>query len=246
MAGDRRVRILERVNDDSSRRQPVPSLPIDDAIDTPPTRVVIVDDHDTVAYGLRALIEDEPGIEVVAIVRSCADAIAQAERLRPDVMLIDYRLPDGAGTDAVRTIRAMPSPPAVVMITADADRRVLAEALKAGCSGFVSKQADRDDIVASIRAAATDDSYFTRDVLKHLAHLRRFDQVDSVELGEREIEVLQLTADGLAPDEIATVLFLSPHTVKNHLRHAMTKLDAHTKLEAVVKAVRARLISIDH
>ena len=214
---------------------------------TPPEaiRVVIVDDHDTVAYGLRALIEDELGIDVVAIVGSAAEAIAVAERLRPDVMLVDYRLPDGTGSDAARTIRSLPSPPAIVMITADADRRVLAQALNAGCSGFVSKHADRDDIVASIRAAAADDSYFTRDVLKHLAHLRRFDQVDAVELGEREIEVLQLTADGLSPEQIATLLFLSPHTVKNHLRHAMSKLDAHSKLDAVVKAVRARLISID-
>ena len=208
-------------------------------------RVVIVDDHDTVGLGLRALIDDEPDISVVAIARSVAQAVAEARRLRPDVMLIDYRLPDGTGADAARTIRGFETPPAIVMITADADRRVLSQALDAGCAGFVSKHADRADILAAIRAAAADDSYFTRDVLKHLAHLRRFDQVDDVELGDREIEVLQLTADGFSPDEIAGMLFLSPHTVKNHLRHTMAKLHAHTKLDAVVKAVRARLISID-
>ena len=213
--------------------------------DTEPIRVVVVDDHDTVSLGLKALIETEPDIDVVSIVGSCADALVQAERRRPDVMLIDYRLPDGTGAEAARTIRALDDAPAIVMITSAADRRVLAQALDAGCAGFVSKHADRTDILSAIRAAAADDSYFTRDVLKHLAHLRRFDQVDQADLGDREIEVLQLTADGFSPDEIAGMLFLSPHTVKNHLRHAMAKLHAHTKLDAVVKAVRARLISID-
>jgi DNA-binding NarL/FixJ family response regulator len=225
---------------------PLRSEDVDDETATPAEiRVVIVDDHDTVGLGLRALIEDEADITVVSIAKSVAEAVQAAERHRPDVMLIDYRLPDGTGAEATRTIRGLDRAPAVVMITADADRRVLAQALDAGCSGFVSKHADRADILAAIRAAADDDSYFTRDVLKHLAHLRRFDQVDDVELGEREIEVLQLTADGMSPDEIAGALFLSPHTVKNHLRHAMAKLHAHTKLDAVVKAVRARLISID-
>lgn len=214
--------------------------------DPPPIRVVIVDDHDSVGLGLQALIGDESGIEVVEVVGTCADAVLRAERSRPDVMLMDYRLPDGTGADAAREIRALDDPPAIIMITVDANRRVLAQALDAGCAGFVSKHADRDDIIAAVRAAAADDSYFTRDVLKHLAHLRRFDQADGVELGDREIEVLQLTADGLSPDDIATVLFLSPHTVKNHLRHAMTKLQVHTKLDAVVSAIRARLISIDH
>jgi DNA-binding NarL/FixJ family response regulator len=109
----------------------------------------------------------------------------------------------------------------------------------------VSKNADRADLVAAITAAADNDSYFTRDVLKHLMHLRRFEQVDNEELSDREVEVLQLSADGSSPEEIAAQLYLSAHTVKNHLRHAMAKLDAHTKLEAVVKALRARLISIE-
>ena len=237
---------MQQHRDDPAR---VPSADVSTGVDIesqpPAIRVVIVDDHDTVGLGLRALIDDEPDIDVVAIARSVAESVQVAERERPDVMLIDYRLPDGTGAEAARTIRAFDTPPAIVMITADADRRVLSQALDAGCSGFVSKHADRDDIVASIRAAAADDSYFTRDVLKHLAHLRRFDQVDEVELGGREVEVLQLTADGFSPEEIAGLLFLSPHTVKNHLRHAMAKLHAHTKLDAVVKAVRARLISID-
>ena len=207
--------------------------------------VLIVDDHEAVGLGLQALIGDEPGVTVVAIAGSVAEALAAIERHGPDVALVDYRLPDGTGVDLAEQLAGMPDPPAVVIITAASDRRTLAEALDAGCQGFVSKNADRDDILAAIRAAHDDDSYFTRDMLSHLAHLRRFDQVDTHQLAPREIEVLQLTADGLSPQEIADRLCLSPHTVKNHLRHAMAKLDSHTKLDAVIAAIRLRLISIE-
>lgn len=211
----------------------------------PPVDVLIVDDHETVGLGLKALLEEEPSIRVVGLAGSVADAGQAVERLGPDVVLVDYRLPDGTGADLARQLTSGDDAPAVVMITAAADRRTLAVALEAGCAGFVSKNADRDDLIAAIRAAHEDDSYFTRDMLKHLAHLRRFEQVDLEELVPREVEVLQLTADGLSPDEIADELCLSPHTVKNHIRHAMAKLDSHTKLDAVVKAIRLRLISID-
>jgi two-component system, NarL family, response regulator DevR len=210
-----------------------------------PIRVVIVDDHETVRLGLRALIEDEPDIDVVALAADAAEAVDVARRVRPDVMVIDYRLPDGSGADATRQVRGLDPAPGVVMITAAADRRVLGQALDAGCSAFLSKNADRTDVLTAIRATAAHDSYFTRDVLKHLSHLHHFAGADAADLGNREIEVLQLTADGLSPEQIAENLHLSPHTVKNHLRHAMAKLDAHTKLDAVVKAVRARLISLD-
>ena len=209
------------------------------------TRVLIVDDHDVVAQGLGALIEDEPDIEVVGRAGSVADAVGLAAREFPTVVLMDYRLPDGSGADAARKIREMEAPPAIIMVTSVADRRVLGEALQAGCIGFVSKNADKADLVAAVRSAANDDSYFTRDMLKHLVHLRRFDKVDTPDLTSRECEVLQLTTNGLNTEEIAVRLFLSEHTVKNHIRHAMAKLDAHTKLDAVVKAVRTRMISID-
>jgi len=207
--------------------------------------VVIVDDHDVVALGLKALLEDESDITVVSIERTAEAAIAAAATHAPDVMLMDYRLPDGNGVEATAEIRGLDNPPQVVMITAVADRRVLGQALDAGCMGFVSKNADKDDLVRAIRAAADNDSYFTHDMLKHLVNLRRFDQVDGGALSDRECEVLQLTANGSSPAEIAAALFLSSHTVKNHLRNAMAKLDAHTKLDAVVKAVRARMITID-
>ena len=207
--------------------------------------VMIVDDHEVVASGLRALLDDEPDIRVVDVAATIAAAVDTAVRDRPDVVLMDYRLPDGTGAEAAERIRALPDPPAVVMVTSVADRRVLGQALDAGCCGFVSKHAPADDLVGAVRAANEHEAYFTRDVLKHLVHLRRFERLDAEELSDRECEVLQLTADGRSPDEIAAELHLSAHTVKNHLRHAMAKLDTHTKLDAVVAAVRSRLISID-
>lgn len=212
---------------------------------TEPIRVVIVDDHDVVALGLKALLEDEPDIAVVSIERTARDAVTAATKYSPDVVLMDYRLPDGSGADATTTICKIDNAPRVVMITAVADRTVLGKALDAGCTGFVSKNADRADLVGAVRAAAGNDSYFTHDMLKHLVSLRRFDQVEGAALSGRECEVLQLTAHGKSPAQIAADLHLSGHTVKNHLRNAMAKLDAHTKLDAVVKAARARIISID-
>ena len=223
----------------------MPAAPGTANADKPSVNVLIVEDHEMVALGLAALIEDEADVKVCASVRTVKDAIETASRLRPDVVLMDYRLPDGTGVEAASEISRLSDPPGVVMITSVVDRRVLNQALDAGCCGFVSKNADRRDLVDAVHAGANHDSYFTRDVLKHLVHLKRFDAVEREELSQREIEVLQATANGQSPDEIAAELFLSAHTVKNHLRHAMSKLDAHTKLEAVVSAIRARIISID-
>ena len=212
---------------------------------TSPITVLIVDDHEVVALGLRALLDDDDRIEVIGTATTGAEAVAIVAERRPDVVLMDYRLPDGTGAETARTLRDTGADTNVVMITSVADRRVLSQALDAGCCGFLSKNSDRADLVDAITRAARGESYFTRDVLKHLVHLRRFDEVGQSELSDREVEVLQLTADGCSSDEIAERLHLSAHTVKNHLRHAMNKLDAHTKLEAVVTALRARLISID-
>lgn len=208
-------------------------------------RIVIVDDHEVVALGLKALLSDEDDFDVVGTATTVTEAQVLMNDLAPDVALVDYRLPDGSGIDLITTLRAAAEPPGIVMVTAAADRRVLAQALDAGCLGFLSKNADRSDLVASVRAAARGESHFTPDVVRHLSHLRRFEQFDSDDLSQRECEVLQLSAHGRSPEQIAEELFLSLHTVRNHIRNAMNKLQAHSKLEAVVKAARLRLITLD-
>ena len=122
------------------------------------------------------------------------------------------------------------------MVTSVPDRHTLAQALDAGCSGFVSKTADRHELVAAVRAAADDDSYFTQDVLRHLVSLRHHEQLKGSELSDREVEVLQMTAEGLTADQISERLFLSSHTVKNHLRSIYGKLGVHNRTQAVAHA----------
>ena len=208
-------------------------------------RIVIVDDHAVVALGLKALLSEEEDFRVVGTATTVAEAQVVLADLRPDVVLVDYRLPDGSGIDVVRALRSTPDPPGVVMVTAAADKRVLSQALDAGCLGFLSKSADQSDLFASIRAAAIGESHFTAEVVRHLSNVRRFEQFDTEELSQRECEVLQLSAFGKSPEDIAAELFLSLHTVRNHIRNAMTKLQAHSKLDAVVKAARLRIISLD-
>ena len=208
-------------------------------------RIVIVDDHEVVALGLKALLSEEVDFDVVGTATTVAKAQAVVTEMEPHVVLVDYRLPDGSGIDVVSALRATPEPPGVVMVTAAADKRVLSQALDAGCLGFLSKNADHADLVASVRAAAKGESHFTPDVVRHLSNVRRFEQFDTDELSQRECEVLQLSAIGKSPEEIAAELFLSLHTVRNHIRNSMTKLQAHSKLEAVVKAARLRIITLD-
>lgn len=210
-----------------------------------PIRIVIVDDHDVVALGLKALLSDEPDFEVVATANSVEHARSVVEEMKPDVVLVDYRLPDGSGVDLIKSLRSASQPVGLVMVTAVADRGVMSRALDAGVLGFLSKNADRADLIASVRAAAKGESHFTAEVVRHLSNLKRFDQFDSDELSERECEVLQLSASGKTPEEIAAELYLSLHTVRNHIRNAMNKLQAHTKLEAVIKAARLRLVTLD-
>ncbi len=205
--------------------------------------VLIVDDHTIVAGGMAALLDDA-GIDVLGTASSKADALAQLTATTPDVVLVDYRLPDGNGIDLVRAAKSQTSAH-FVMVTAAADRRVVAKALEVGCIGFLSKNAAPAEIETAVRGAARGESVFTSDVIGHLRHLERFEIFDAEELSDREAEVLELSAQGRSPEEIAAELYLSVHTVRNHIRNAMTKLQAHTKLEAVVKAVRLRLISID-
>lgn len=214
-------------------------------MNTDEIRIVIIDDHEVVALGLKALLSDEDDLSVVGTATTVQQAQKVLAEFSPDVALVDYRLPDGSGIDVITALRTVENPPGVVMVTAAADRRVMSQALDAGCLGFLSKNADHADLVASVRAAARGESHFTPDVVRHLSNLQRFEQFDADDLSDREAEVLQLSAHGKSPEDIASELFLSLHTVRNHIRNAMNKLQAHSKLEAVVKAARLRLITID-
>ena len=200
-----------------------------------------------VAQGLVALFADEDGVEVVGASRTSAEAVRAAAHSQPDVVLMDYGLPDGDGVEATRQVLAVSPDSKVVIFTGSVGDDVLVDALDAGAIGLVHKSAPIADLVSAVRAAAVGDAYVPAELLLRLVR-RRSDaalvEAPSNDVTARELEVLQDAADGLSLAEIAGRLDLSVHTVRNHVRRAMAKLGVHTKLDAVVAAARLGLIRI--
>lgn len=207
-------------------------------------RVLVCDDHKIVADGLAALL-GAGGTSVVAVVGTVADAVERSAALRPDVVLMDYELPDGNGVEATRAIKAAVPEANVVMLTSFADESVLVAAIEAGCCGFLTKHKSAQDVVAAVRLAAAGEALISPDMLvRLLPRLRRSTQEHKLgsDLTVREREVLGLLADGLSSESIAGRLYLSSNTVRNHVQAVLTKLGAHSRLEAVSIAARAGLL----
>lgn len=207
----------------------------------PTVRVVLVEDHDMVREAMVAALAVYTDVEVVAAGASLAEGRELIDALDPDVVVTDLRLEDGDGTELVAAAARRPLPPPVLLITGTDDHRGVEEAIGTGCAGFVSKAQGFDRLVDAIRVVAAGGAVFPADLLG--ATLRP-EPDDPERLSERELEVLQLLAEARTVDEIAEALFISPHTVRNHVRQVLTKLGAHSQLEAVVIAARRRLVII--
>lgn len=209
-------------------------------------RVLIVDDHQMMAEGVRAALESEPDIEVVAMAGTAADAVARAEETLPDVVLMDFRLPDRDGSQATLDVRAAVPGVAVVMLTGFGDDATLTRAIDAGCAGFVHKTADIDTVVDAVRRARAGEPVFSaEDLSKLVRHLRGDTAPVGGDLTARELEVLQLLAEGVTTDALAERLYISKHTARSHVRNILAKLGAHSKLEAVAIAARAGIVTLD-
>jgi DNA-binding NarL/FixJ family response regulator len=214
-------------------------------------RVLLVDDQQLVRTGFRMILADEPDIEVVGEAPDGKAGIDAARRLRPDVIVMDIRMPVLDGVEATRRLVADPSIAARVLVltTFDADEFVL-EALRAGASGFLLKDVAPDDFAAAIRTVAAGDALLAPSVTRRL--LDRFrDRLPGPpdarherlrELTERELEVLRLVARGLSNREIADQLVLAEPTVKTHVSHVLLKLDLRDRAQAVVLAYEAGLV----
>jgi DNA-binding NarL/FixJ family response regulator len=162
------------------------------------------------------------------------------------VLLLDYRLPDGDGaTAATEILRRWPSTK-VVMLSAAGGDELLARSIEAGCSGFLPKDRSGHEVVSAVRAAYRGESLIPTSVLVGLLdRLRRAPQGKAGDLTQREFEVLRLLAKGMSTEGISSLLFLSEHTVRNHVRNILAKLGAHSKLEAVAVAARDGIISLE-
>jgi len=222
-----------------------------------PIRVLVVDDQDLVRGGFKAILGTYEGIEIVGEARNGADAVQEAQRLKPDVVLMDIRMPEMNGIEATRAITSNPllaKTRVLVLTTFDVDEYVY-DALGAGASGFLLKDADPDEIVAAIRVVARGDALIQPSVMRRLVEtfVRTRPAVGAGAAGgggagafsaltEREREILVLVARGMTNDEIGAELFISPATVKTHLARVMAKLGAHDRAQLVVRAYEGGLV----
>jgi DNA-binding NarL/FixJ family response regulator len=201
---------------------------------------VVADDHPAVLEAVAEFLA-QAGIDVVARAHDGEEALARIEERNPRVALVDVRMPKLGGIELARRAQRSAPETAILLYTGYGDRALLTEALDAGVSGFVLKEAPMDDLVRAVRAVATGGTYVDPVLAGTLATSSVGNKLP--QLTQREREVLRLLADGLANEEIGKKLFISAETVRTHVRKAMGKLDADTRTQAVARALRDHLIS---
>ncbi len=215
--------------------------------ETKPIRVLLVDDHQLLTDSLARLLAAEPDMDVVGVAGSVAEA-KQLARERMDVVLMDYRLPDGTGAEATRAIKARWPGARVVMLTAVQDDETVLESIQAGADGYLTKDRAVDDVVAAVRSARAGETLLPRSVIIGIAQRvasareRQPDRQAIEPLTARELEVLRALTEGLATPEICEQLFISRNTLRTHVQNIMMKLHVHSKLEAVTVGLRHRII----
>jgi DNA-binding NarL/FixJ family response regulator len=217
-----------------------------------PIRVLVVDDHALFRRGLEMVLAQEPDIEVVGEAGDGAEAVERAEELLPDVVLMDIRMPRRSGIEACTAIKDVVPSAQIIMLTISDEEADLYEAIKAGATGYLLKEISIDEVATAIRAVAGGQSLISPSMASKLisefAQLVKRDddrqQVPAPRLTERELEVLRLVARGMNNRDIARQLFISENTVKNHIRNILEKLQLHSRMEAVVYAVREKLLEI--
>ena len=209
-------------------------------------RVIVVDDHELFRRGLIGLLE-ERGIQVVGEAALAADGIQQAAEMGPGVVLMDLTMPGMSGIEATQRLTAVAPLARVLVLSVSSDDQHVMDALLAGACGYVLKDAPIDQIVEGILAAQRGESFISPRIASHL--IRRIREPHDVEpeitgadLTPREFEVLELLARGLDNSEIANALFLSHHTIKNHVSSILIKLQVENRIQAAVRAVRGGLV----
>jgi len=211
-------------------------------------RVLLADDHAIVRRGMRALLESEPAVEVVAEAADGLEAVKLCEELRPDLIILDVAMPRLNGIDAAaRCLKLQPAPLAI-MLSMHADESYIMRSLYAGARAYLLKDSTDEDLLPAVRAVAAGKSYFSPAVTGVLAeeyvqNLQQRGLTDSYHLlTDREKEVLQLLAEGRSNKEVASLLDIGVSTIETHRANLMQKLNLHSTAEIVLYAVRKRLI----
>ncbi|HWF72788.1 MAG TPA: response regulator transcription factor [Solirubrobacteraceae bacterium] len=213
-----------------------------------PIRALIVDDHDLFRTGLSSLLAATEGIDVVAQAPGGKMGVRLARELKPDVILMDLRMPDLDGLDAIQEIVEHEPAARIIALTVGSDEGDVAAAVVAGACGYLVKDAPLDDVVIAVRAAARGEAWLSPRAAAALLDRVRRDNVESEpepevisRLSPREVEVLRLVARGLENSEIAEELGISPRTAKNHLSSILGKLGMTNRIQAAIYAVRSGL-----
>ena len=205
-----------------------------------PITCVVADDHPAVLEAVAEFLV-QGGIEVIARARDGEEALERIEQRKPQVALVDVRMPKLGGIELTRRAQRSTPDTSILLYTGYGDRALLTEALDAGVRGFVLKEAPMDDLLRAVQSVASGGTYVDPVLAGTLAASSIGNKLP--ELTQRERDVLRLLADGLANEEIGKRLFISAETVRTHVRKAMDKLDADTRTQAVARALRDRLIA---
>ncbi|HEY7440081.1 MAG TPA: response regulator transcription factor [Acidimicrobiia bacterium] len=204
-------------------------------------RVFLLDDHEVVRRGVRELLESEDDLSVVGEAGTAAEAIARVPPTRPDVALLDVRLPDGDGIAVCREIRSAHPEVACLMLTSFSDDEALLQAIVAGASGYLLKQIRGNDIVAAVRRAADGESLIDPKLARRVEERLRNPPAEDERLAHltgQERKILKLIADGMTNRQIANELHLAEKTVNNYVSNMLTKLGMSTRTQAAVYAAR--------
>ena len=225
----------------------------DPARDSAPIRVLVVDDHELFLQGLQTVLEIEDDISVVGRAADGQEALALASGTSPDIVLMDVRMPGRDGIAATGAIKRAVPHARIVMLTVSDEESDLFEAIKAGAVGYLLKSISPHEVADAVRAVHNGQSLISPSMASKLmaefaAMARGSDdrpRAHAPHLTARELEVLKLVAEGRANREIARKLFISENTVKNHVRNILDKLQLHSRMEAVMYAVRQGLFDIE-
>ena len=206
-------------------------------------RLVVIDDHEMVREGLKAMLTAEPDFEIVGDAPNAEQAFELIDRLRPDVILLDVRLPGVSGIEICRSVTDRYPDIAVIIVTTYTDETLIAQCIQAGARGFIIKDIERFDLKRSIRAVARGEAAIdTKAAVAVLAQLRRAPQGEqsatSEQLSAQQIVILRMVAQGLSSREIATQLYLSENTVKGYVQEILHRLNVKNRTEAVMVAVK--------
>jgi DNA-binding NarL/FixJ family response regulator len=203
-----------------------------------PIRILIVDDHPVVCAGLTSMLSTQPGFEVMGSAASGEEALAILKRSCPNVMLLDLRMPGMDGIAVLHALKAIESPPAVIVLTSFEKEEDIYRSIRAGAQGYLLKDTSESEMVAAISTVDAGDRYIPRRISARLAN-----RMLRADLTGRELSILELLAEGSTNKEIAGSLNISDNTVRHHVNNIMDKLKVSDRTEAVATAIRSGILS---